>query len=106
MHRRKKTSDARKRTPLRERILDALDIPLEETARLSAVELIGDRMAVVCGCLGVLSYDTERIVLRVVSGSVIICGASLQMRSLIGDRVTVCGRIRTVQPEGEEETAC
>ncbi len=82
-----------------DRIRETLDIPTESISALSVVELKGDREAVVSGCVGVLEYGTETVILRVREGCVRIEGAHLEMLSLITDRITVHGVIRAVYLE-------
>lgn len=80
-----------------------LDVPLEGISKLSTVQIVGDCEVSVSGCCSVLEYTTERILLRVTSGHVMIQGESLEMESLLADRINVCGRIRSVHTEIPQE---
>ena len=53
-----------------------LDVPLEGITSLSTVQIVGDREVSVTGCRSVLDYTTERILLRVTSGHVMIQGGN------------------------------
>ena len=76
-----------------ERMRDILDVPLEGISNWSTVQIVGDCEISVSGCEGVLIYMPDRVLLRGVSGNVLILGEHLEMHSLSGDRITVCGRI-------------
>ena len=86
-----------------ERMRDMLDVPLEGLSALSTVQIVGDCEISVTGCQGVLIYMPDRILLRGVSGTVLILGDGLEMHSLSGDRITVCGRIQSVHPNCHTE---
>lgn len=77
---------------------DILDVPLEGVTAWNTVQIVGDCEISVSGCEGVLIYMPERILLRGVSGNILILGEQLEMHSLSGDRITVCGRIFAVHP--------
>ena len=86
----------RERRSLGERMHDMLDVPLESVSAASVVEVKGGCEAVVVGCLGVLEYGRETVLLRVREGTVRILGTSLEMQSLLQDSVTVRGVIEAV----------
>ena len=92
--------------PLRERILDALDIPEECLPHQVVTEVVGSRKAVIFGCCGVLVYTPDRIVLRVRCGKSELHGDGLEICSLVGDRVVVRGKIRAILPESTEAEEC
>ena len=81
---------------LRERISDFLDIPAENTVKTSKIVIVGDSEAVVGGCGSVLEYESERIVLKTSLGKAEINGNDLTILSLLGDQITVRGRIHSV----------
>lgn len=82
-----------------------LDVPLEGISTLCAVQIVGDCEVSVSGCAGVLEYMPDRILLRTVSGNVLILGVGLEMHSLTGDRITVCGKIDSVHTHYPQEDA-
>ena len=86
-----------------ERVRQIMDVPLEGISNLSTVQIVGDREVSVGGCRCVLEYSTEQIVLRVHSGCIRICGKDLEMESLIGDRITVCGCVSAVYTDFSRE---
>lgn len=100
MGKKKKSSD---RGRIARRMRQMLDVPLEGITSLSTVQIVGDREVSVTGCRSVLDYTTERILLRVTSGHVMIQGECLEMESLLSDRITVCGRIHTVRTKMPQE---
>jgi sporulation protein YqfC len=87
-----------------ERMRDILDVPLEGISNWSTVQIVGDCEISVSGCEGVLIYMPDRVLLRGVSGNVLILGEHLEMHSLSGDRITVCGRIASVHPNYQEDS--
>lgn len=91
---------------LGETMRDAMDIPLEGVSRLSVIEIIGDKEAAVSGCIGVLEYSPECVVLKLKSGTASICGERLEMQSLIGDKITVHGKILSVHTNGGRDESC
>lgn|GEM_PF-4427053 len=99
---RRKKSDRDLALRLRERLTDALDMPLEAISAGSTVEIAAAREAVVCGCLSVLEYSPACVVLRTRAGRIRVCGDGLRMCSLLGDRITVSGRIEAVYTEEAE----
>ena len=99
MHLTKKKRDL-SLTP-RERLSDALDMPMSVLGGGSAIELYDAREAVVIGCLSVLEYDPTRVVVRTHGGRISICGETLRMQSLLDDRITVHGRITSIHTEAD-----
>ena len=89
---------------LTDRIREMMDVPPESISPISVAEVKGGREAVVSGWSGVLEYSTETVILRVREGCVRIVGAHLEMQSLIGDQITVCGVITAVHLEGMHKT--
>lgn len=89
--------------PWTERVRQMLDVPLEGISKLSTVQIVGDREVSVGGCRCVLEYSEEQIVLRGHSGCIRICGKGLEMESLIGDRITVCGCVSAVYTDFSRE---
>ena len=87
-----------------ERMRDILDVPLEGISNWSSVQIVGDCEISVSGCEGVLIYMPDRVLLRGVSGNVLILGEHLEMHSLSGDRITVCGTIASVHPNYQEDS--
>lgn len=92
----KKWEVRRVRRSLGERVHEMLDVPLECVSPVSVVEVKGGCEAVVIGCLGVLDYGRENVLLRVREGTVRITGSGLEMQSLLQDSVTVRGVITSV----------
>lgn len=88
------------------RLQQMMDVPLEGISNLSTVQIVGDREVSVTGCRCVLEYSTEQIVLRGHSGRIRICGTNLEMESLIGDRITVCGAVSAVYTDFSQEGSC
>lgn len=82
---------------------DILDVPLEGVSAWNTVQIVGDCEISVSGCEGVLIYMPDRVLLRGVSGNLLIIGEQLEMHSLSGDRITVCGKIRCVHPHWSPE---
>ncbi len=96
-----KRQKKRLRIPLYERLSELCDMPLAAWNGDSVVEVTDGHEAVVTGCRSVRSYSKEEIILYTGRGEVHICGEELRIRSLLGDRITVCGVIRTVHTEEE-----
>lgn len=82
---------------------DILDVPLEGGSVWNTVQIVGDCEISVSGCKGVLIYMSDQILLRGVSGNILILGDDLEMHSLSGDRITVCGKIGSVYPHYKSE---
>ena len=85
------------------RLQEVLDVPLECVSSVSTIEIKGDDAVVVNGCGGVLLYAPEMIRMRGRDGTVTVHGSSLEMESLIGDRVTIHGKIHSVCLHEEEK---
>ena len=80
------------------------DVPMEGVSSLSTVELIGDREAVISGCLGILAYGENEILLRMKHGRLLVTGRDLLMESLTGGRITISGQITAVHTDGGSES--
>ena len=86
-----------------EKIRDVFDVPLEGLSKWNAIQIVGNCEVCITGCAGVLVYMPDRILLRGVSGNILVLGEQLEMNSLRGDRVTVCGKIDSVYPDWSSE---
>lgn len=90
--------------PFCTRLLDMLDIPAEGVTAERCVTVAGDHTVSVSGCLGVLEYAPERIVLHTEDGDLTLHGARLTIVSLVEDHITVHGSVaRLTFGKTEEE---
>lgn len=91
--------------PLSQRLCETLDIPVCTFGKTSLIEAVGNREISVSGCLGLVSYTEELVVLELCDGVLTVVGSLLELHSFSCGRVSVSGIISGIS-YGEGETAC
>lgn len=87
------SKDTEGKTPLSQRILDSLDIPVGTFGKISFIEATGNREVNISGCIGLAGYTSERVILELCDGYLTINGSNLELRGFTGGRVSVGGVI-------------
>ena len=85
-----------KKIPAVQRVCEQLDIPVGTLGKISFIEAVGNRELTVSGCVGLLTYSENKVVLRLCDGFVTVCGDDLELRSFAGGRVGVRGILRCI----------
>ncbi len=76
-----------------ERITDAAQLQNEALPGRSIVELYSDRRVLIEVHRGILSYDTEKIQIRVKYGILCICGSCLEVTKMTVQQLVISGQI-------------
>jgi hypothetical protein len=66
------------------------------------LEVHGNRELLLSGCRGIVDYDSEKIVVNTISGSVMIHGQNLCLSVFRGDILSIEGHITQIQFGGGE----
>ena len=77
-------------------VAERLNVP-EELVGMARLSLTAGRHAVIENHRGVLDYSPERIVVGILSGSIILMGADLRISAMSRDAMIVRGRIHTTE---------
>lgn len=91
--------------PLTQRLCEALDVPVCTFGTTSLIEAVGNREISISGCLGLVSYTEELVVLELCDGVLTVAGSLLELHSFSCGRVSVSGIISRIS-YGEGETVC
>ncbi len=78
-------------------ISKSLDIPVDAVAGFAHIEMSGNREISVDGCLGVLEYGENRIVLNTGRLTVKICGCDLTVTSMQNGQAIIKGTLTCVE---------
>lgn len=90
----------RKRKSIFEKLALAADLPDEPIPRLPLIEIAGQRRVLIENHLGVVGYETDRIVVKVTYGTVSVCGSNLELARMIRGQLVISGGIRCVELNG------
>lgn len=74
-------------------ISDKFDIPLDGIASVPNVQMIGNTLLTIDGCIGIKKYETDEIIIRSKDYLLKICGKSLSMLTFSQGRVSIRGAI-------------
>jgi len=85
------------RATMAERLVRALDLPLEGVLDLPKMTLIGNFQALVENHRGLLAYDPRLIRIRTAKGELVIAGAGLRIASILPKELVVEGHIVQVE---------
>lgn len=80
-------------------LIDNLDNQTELFFNLPNVQIIGNHMLSIEGCIGIKKYETEEIILRCKSYNVNIVGNKLTMLTFTQGRISVRGEIKRYEIE-------
>lgn len=74
-------------------ISEKLDIPLEAMSSVPTVQIIGNSIMSIDGCVGIKKYETDEIIIRAKAYMLKILGSSLSMLAFTQGRVSIRGEI-------------
>ncbi len=83
-------------------IADVFDVPLEGIANVPNLQLIGNTILNIDGCVGIKKYESDEIILRSKEFLIHICGDSLSMSTFSQGRISIRGLITAVEMESKE----
>ncbi|MHC1694485.1 MAG: YabP/YqfC family sporulation protein [Eubacteriales bacterium] len=86
-------------TLINERLFDFLELTANSTGNKPLVQLFSNKELVVEGCLGLLSFDENTILLSTTIGKLKIDGRSLDLKNLSKSMVLIKGFILSVNYE-------
>ena len=78
---------------------EKLDIPLEGIASVPTIQLIGNTIMSIDGCLSIKKYESEEIIIRTKEYMLKIDGLGLSMLTFSQGRVNVRGEIKGLNIE-------
>ena len=78
---------------------DKLDIPLEGIASVPTIQLIGNTIMSIDGCVSIKKYEADAIVIRTKEYMLKIDGTGLSMLTFSQGRVNVRGEIKAFNIE-------
>ncbi|MBQ7036080.1 MAG: YabP/YqfC family sporulation protein [Clostridia bacterium] len=88
-----------KRTPLREKIADAAEIPKEVALSLPKITVLAGKEASVENYKGIISLDTTCIRLYTAAGILCLSGEGLDISAMTGEDIYIQGVIRKIEFE-------
>ena len=74
-------------------ITEKFDIPLEEISSVPTVQIIGNTILSIDGCVGIKKYENDEIIIRAKEYLLKISGSSLSMLTFSHGRVNIRGEI-------------
>lgn len=80
-------------------ISEKFDIPLEGIASVPTVQIIGNTIVSVDGCVGIKKYETNEIIIHTEKYLLKFSGDSLSMLTFSNGRVNIRGTIMTYSIE-------
>ena len=84
---------------LSEIISDTFDIPLDGIASVPNVQLIGNTLMTIDGCIGIKKYETDEIIIRSKDYLLKVCGECLSMLMFAQGRISIRGIISSYNVE-------
>ena len=89
-----KRADIFRRTP--DAFDDKAELPVGYTGKNSQISILAHGRVGIDGCRSLLVYEDEKIVVRLCDCTMSITGDTLTLRTFFGNRMTVCGNIKSV----------
>ena len=80
------------------------DLPPDLIGSGLTLELRGRNKLLVCGCKEILEYSSERIMIGLTRGEVLICGRRMTMSAFYDGKIGIDGEICAIELENEERT--
>jgi len=88
---------------VRDKLSDFFDIPSECIGGDSLITVAGTHEISVYGCRSILEYGQDCVLVRLSRGKVSVQGKQLEVHALVGDQITVRGKIIAVHLHEQEE---
>ncbi len=89
----------RNKTPLREKIADAMELPKEIALSMPRISLLAGKEATVENYKGVIELGRETIRLYTSAGIVTLCGEEMDVTEITDEDITISGIIRKIELE-------
>lgn len=86
-----------------ERISQALELESEPIAGKPLIEIIYNRSVLVENHCGVVSYSTNRVIIKTKVGLIFIGGSGLRLSRMSCDQLRICGIIDSIELKGKKE---
>mgnify|MGYP000859449928 CR=1 FL=1 len=93
----KKKEDNSRKTGLREKFTEALELPKELVLDLPKLTIIGNKDMMIENYKGVIEYGSACIRVNTGLGAVRIAGEGLEMREITSEDIIISGKIRAVE---------
>lgn len=84
-------------------IADVFDVPLEGIANIPNLQLLGNSVLNIDGCVGIKKYEENEIILSSKDFITLIAGAELSMMAFSQGRVSIRGAITDIKISPKEK---
>ena len=88
------------RSGIWEKMARVVDLSTEPVPGKSLVEIVGDSAVLIENHCGILSFDTEKIVVKTKTGCLCITGSCMHVSKMTKEQMRICGRIFGVEIRG------
>lgn len=66
------------------------------------IEIVGEKRVLIENHRGIITYGKEEIVIKVMNGSVLVCGSSLEIIHMTKDKLVITGIIHSISLQRRE----
>ncbi len=83
----------------RRKLLEALELPIDMSGRVSDISIISNREVDIFGCKRIVSYSETEIELELGELRVNICGEDLSLKTFFGKDIKISGTVASLRLE-------
>lgn len=83
-----------------EKMVKAVDLTTEPIPGKSLIEILGNHSVLIENHCGVISYNTERIIIKTSNGCICVLGRSLKLSRMSKEQLRIVGIIHNVELRG------
>ncbi len=96
-NKKKAKNEEEKKTDLREKMTELLELPKEVVLNIPKITIVGNRNLIVENYKGIVEYDNTRIRINTGNGIIRITGEKLEIREITSEDILVCGEMSALE---------
>lgn len=83
--------------PVKERVVDSLELPRDIVLGLPKITVLGDREVLIENYKGIIEYNDTVVKLNTSLGIIVLFGELLDIRAITDEDITVSGKITKIE---------
>jgi len=93
----KRKTDHEDKVPLREKVIEALELPKEIVLNIPKLTLVGNGSLIIENYKGIIEYESEKVRVNTGSGMISITGKRLYIKEITSENLYIEGDIHTLE---------
>lgn len=97
VNRKKQKGNNGNKVPVSERIIEFLELPKDIVLNLPKITMMGNRSIIITNYESIIEFDSGKVKLATVSGSLMVKGKYLDIREINAEEISITGEINQLE---------